>query len=305
VRFLKKITKKITKGVKKLFKKPLRLFALGSAVALPFLAPKLGLGALASGGLGKIAGVLRGSALSKLGLGALVSGGLGALAGGGLGKIAGVLGGSALLSYLLSGGRTKDDVIFSSYTPPHALYGVDVISSLLKKTPTIASEITELKKPYIDQAIRSAEEMEGKVAGLYDTLLSQTKDMINRETTKQATRLGALGLANTQAMQWTTADILDKTKLPIIREKTRFLSQLTMTKPQLFAELADLATQKSSKLLEYEMSKDLAKALFGVPSVVQPKIKHGMTHYFPSIANTLLLASLLSGGGKSLSGGGV
>jgi len=265
--------KKLFKGVKKIFKKPLKALLPIGAVALPFLAPKIPV----LGGLLSKAG-----SLFKF-----------PVLGGSAGSIAGALGGSAVLSYLLSGGRMHDQVDFSSYTPPYAQQGADVITSLLQATPYLASEMVELKRPYIDQAIRSAEEMEGRVAGLYDNLLTQTDEVVNREMTKQATKLGALGLANTQAMQWTTADILGKMKLPIMEEKTRLLSDIAMSKPKLYSEIADLALQKSGNVLAYEMSKDLARILFGVPSIVQPQVKPGMGRYFPSIANILLTSTLL------------
>jgi hypothetical protein len=126
-----------------------------------------------------------------------------------------------LLGSLLSK-DSKPTVDFSSYTPPHVQLGADVIKQLLSGTSNLSQRITELRRPYIEKAIRSAEELEGRVASLYDTLLSQTEDMINAETRKQSARLGALGLANTQAMQWTQADILRKTKLPIMQEKPEF-----------------------------------------------------------------------------------
>ena len=208
-----------------------------------------------------------------------------------LGAIAGAIGG-ALLGGLLSKGF-KPSVSFSSYTPPHAQLGADVISQLLSKTPNLSQRITELRRPYIEEAIRSAEELEGKVADLYDALLSQTEGMVDAEMRKQSARLGALGLANTQAMQWTQADILDKMKLPIMKEKTGILAQILQSKPKLYADLSELITSTDKELLEFDLKRNLAQALLGVPSVVQPVVKQSLFDYLPSIATPLLTAFLL------------
>ena len=208
-----------------------------------------------------------------------------------LGAIAGAIGG-ALLGGLLSKG-SKPSVSYSSYTPPYAQLGADVISQLLSKTPDLSQRITELRRPYIEEAIRSAEELEGRVADLYDTLLSQTEDIVDAETRKQLARLGALGLANTQAMQWTQADILNKTKLPIMQEKTRILAQILQSKPKLYSDLSELITSTDKGLLEFDLKRNLAQTLLGVPSVVQPIVKPSLFDYLPSIATPLLTAFLL------------
>jgi len=208
-----------------------------------------------------------------------------------LGAIVGAIGG-ALLGGLLSRG-SKPSVSYSSYTPPYAQLGANVISELLSKVPDLSQRITELRRPYIEEAIRSAEELESRVADLYDTLLSQTEDMIDAETRKQSARLGALGLANTQAMQWTQADILRKTKLPIMQEKTGILAQILQSKPKLYADLSELITSTDKELLEFDLKRNLAQALLGVPSVVQPVVKPSLFDYLPSIATPLLTAFLL------------
>jgi hypothetical protein len=136
-----------------------------------------------------------------------------------------------------------------------------------------------------------------EVSSLYDDLLSRTRDIITSEQAKQSAKLGALGLLNTQAQQWTMADILNRTAFPVLQEKTKTLAGLTeaeanallkylFMRPEFYARIADEMVSTNPYLLEQQYKLDIAKAMMGVPTIVQPTYKQGLLGSLPSLVGS-------------------
>jgi len=230
--------------------------------------------------------------------GFLGSGGnpIGALIGG----IGGLIGGS-------SGGKIGGSVSYSAYIPPYAQQGANILNELLKQSPRFAQTMTSIRRPYLEQAKASFENLQteipalfsrtkGEVSSLYDNLLSQTRDIITSEQAKQSLKLGALGLLNTQAQQWTLADILNRTAFPILKEKANELAGLTKSeadvlskylfmRPDFYAKFGDEMASIDPFLFEQQYKMNIAKALMGVPTVVQPFYKKGLLDYLPAFVS--------------------
>lgn len=238
-------------------------------------------------------------------LGGVVKGAVGGFIGGGpIGAIVGGLGG---LAGSLFGGRTSGSVSYSTYIPPYAQQGANILNELLKQSPQFAQTIVNIKRPYLEQAKTSFENLQteipnlfsrtkGEVSSLYDNLFSQTRDIITSEQAKQNTKLGALGLLNTQAQQWTLADILNRTAFPVLQEKTKELTGLTKAeadvllkylfmKPDFYAKFGDEMASIDPFLLEQQYKMDIAKSLMGVPTIVQPFYKKGLLDYLPAFVD--------------------
>ncbi|MDM7321175.1 MAG: hypothetical protein P3W91_005535 [Fervidobacterium sp.] len=244
----------------------------------------------AVGNIGKAVGTVGGVVGSIFNPKTALIGGLGVLAGG-----------------LLGGKKLKGSVSYSAYTPPYAQQGADILNELLKQSPQFAQTIVNIKRPYVEQAKTSFESLQteipnwfsrtkGEVSNLYDNLLSQTRDIITSEQTKQNTKLGALGLLNTQAQQWTLADILNRTAFPILQEKTKELTGLAKSeadvllkylfmKPDFYAKFGEEMTSIDPFLFEQQYKMDIAKSLMGIPTIVQPFYKKGLLDYLPDFAN--------------------
>ncbi len=243
---------------------------------------------------GKIGGVLGGALGSKIGR--VVGGAVGAL-GGGLGRKVGRvvdgLGGAFA-------GRMglQDQYSTQVMIPPYAQKGAQILEGLLGQSSQFAQTIASIKRPYLEQAKASFESLQteipnlfsrtrSKVSNLYEDLLGRTRDIITSEQAKQNAKLGALGLLNTQAQQWTMADILNRTAFPILHEKTKTLAGLTIAeadallkylfmKPDFYAKLADEMVATNPFLLEQQYKMDIAKAMMGVPTIVQPIYRRGL-----------------------------
>jgi hypothetical protein len=238
-----------------------------------------------------------------------IAGGLlGGWAGGALfgtaGKIAGGILGSMLGGALSGGGgdfRLQDSYSYQTFIPPYAQQGASILQQLLGQSSQYAQTIANIKRPYLEQAKSSFESLQSEipalfdktkseVSGLYDALLSQTQDLITSEQAKQNLKLGALGLLNTQAQQWTTADILKKTAFPILEDKTEALAKLSeaetdallkylLMKPDFYANYAEEMASTDPYLLEQQYKMQMASALMGVPVMVQPTVKRGLLNY--------------------------
>jgi hypothetical protein len=183
-------------------------------------------------------------------------------------------------------------------TPPYAQKGAQVLEQLLGQSSQFAQAIANTKRPYLEQAKASFESLQteipnlfsrtrGEVSNLYENLLSRTRDIITSEQARQNAKLGALGLLNTQAQQWTMADILNRTAFPVLQEKTKALTGLTTAeadtllrylfmKPDFYMRFADEMIATDPFLLEQQRRMDIAKAMMGVPTIVQPIYQRGL-----------------------------
>ncbi len=211
---------------------------------------------------------------------------------------------STLASQLVGGGRLRGSQSIQMQTPPYAQQGADILMQLLNQTPNFAQTMANLTRPYIDRAISSMETMptdlrrvfgeaETDIRRNFGDLLTRQQSIIQSEQAKQNLKLGALGLLNTQAQQWTMADILNKTAFETLRNQTEALTNLTgartqaLTKylfmrPQFYADITDKLVQTDPSILEYQAKLDLAKALMGVPTIAQPIYKKGLLDYLPA-----------------------
>jgi hypothetical protein len=61
----------------------------------------------------------------------------------------------------------------------------------------------------------------------YENLLARVKDIIISDQAKQNLKLGALGILNTQAQQWTLNDILNRTAFDVLRSQTEHLTRFS------------------------------------------------------------------------------
>jgi len=237
--------------------------------------------------------------------GALVGGWVGGKIGGALagalgGKVGRVVGGIAG-GMLGGGGKARglhDQYSTQVMIPPYAQKGANILEQLLDQSSQYAQTVAETKRPYLEQAKASFESLQteipnlfsrtkSEVSSLYEDLLSRTRDIITSEQAKQNAKLGALGLFNTQAQQWTTADILNRTAFPIMQEKTKALTGLTeaqtnallkylFMKPDFYARLGDEMLSVNPYLLEQQYKMNMANAMMGVPTIVQPIRKEGL-----------------------------
>jgi hypothetical protein len=224
----------------------------------------------------------------------------GALAGALGGKVGKVVGGVA--GGLLGGGGKvfglQDRYSTQVIIPPYAQRGAQILEDLLGQSSQFAQTIANVKRPYLEQAKASFESLQteipslfgrakGEVSNLYEDLLSRTQDIITSEQAKQNAKLGALGLLNTQAQQWTTADILNRTAFPIMQERTKALTSLTTAetdtllrylfmKPDFYMRFSDEMVATDPYLLEQQYKMDIAKAMMGVPTIVQPIYQRGL-----------------------------
>ena len=243
--------------------------------------------------------------LRKIGkaIGRVAKGAIGGFIGSGFNPIGAIVGGIGGLV----GGRTSGSVSYSTYIPPYAQQGANILNELLQQSPQFAQTIASIKRPYLEQARTSFENLQteipnlfsrtkGEVSSLYDNLLSQTRDIITSEQARQNTKLGALGLLNTQAQQWTLADILNRTAFPVLQEKTKELTGLTKAeadvlskylfmKPDFYARFGEEMVSIDPFLLEQRYKMDIAKSLMGVPTIVQPFYKKGLLDYLPAFAD--------------------
>jgi len=252
-------------------------------------------------------------------LGGWVGGKIGGALAGALGsKVGRVVGGVAGGMLGASGGiRLQDQYSTQVMIPPYAQKGASILEQLLGQAPQYAQVVASIKRPYLEQAITSLESLQteipslfsrtkSEVSSLYENLLSRTRDIIQSEQAKQNARLGALGLLNTQAQQWTMADILNRTAFPILQEKTRTLAGLSeaqtdamlkylFAKPDFYARLADEMVSVNPYILEQQYKLDIAKTLMGVPTIVQPVYKQGLLSSLPPlVASGIGLYKLLA-----------
>lgn len=245
-------------------------------------------GALLGGWVGgKIGGVLGGALGGKVGktVGGAVGGAVGGLAGASAGASVG-------------GMRLQDQYSTQIMIPPYAQRGAKILENLLGQSSQFAQTIANIKRPYLEQAKASFESLQtgipnlfgrtkSEVSNLYEDLLSRTRDIITSEQAKQNARLGALGLLNTQAQQWTMADILNRTAFPVLQEKTKALTGLATAeadtmlkylfmKPDFYTRFADETVATNPFLLEQQYKMDIAKAMMGVPTIAQPIYQRGL-----------------------------
>ncbi len=228
----------------------------------------------------------------------------GALLGGKFGMAGRVIGGA--VGSLLGGGigRVQGSQSIQTQTPPYAQQGADILMQLLNQTPNFAQTMASLTRPYIDRAISSMETMPADIRSVFGEaetdirrnfgdLLTQQQSIIQSEQAKQNLKLGALGLLNTQAQQWTMADILNKTAFETLRNQTEALTNLTgartqaltnylFMRPQFYADITDKLVQTDPSILEYQTKLNLAKALMGVPTIAQPVYRRGLLDYLPA-----------------------
>jgi len=262
--------------------------------------------------LGKIGNILK-PALPIIGTiaGGLIGGKIGGILGGAFGSnigriIGGVAGG--MLGGSAGGIRLQDQFSTQVTIPPYAQKGASILEQLLGQSSQYAQTVASIKRPYLDQAKASFESLQteipnlfsrtkSEVSSLYEDLLSRTQNIITSEQAKQNARLGALGLLNTQAQQWTMADILNRTAFPILQEKTRALAGLSeaqtdtmlkylFAKPDFYIRLADEMVSVNPYILEQQYKMDIAKALMGVPTIVQPIYKQGLLSSLPQIVGS-------------------
>ncbi len=318
-------------------------------IALPIAGAVFGAGVgggLLGSVLGKVGGGLLGSVLGKVG---------GGLLGSTLGRVAGglVLGG--LAGSLLSGRsglNLTDKTSIQTIIPPHAQKGAEILEGLLGQSSQYAQTVASIKRPYLYQAEASFENLQrqipelfdrakgeissfydksysdisslfgkakGEISSLYDYLLGQTKNIITSEQAKQNARLGALGLLNTQAQQWTMSDILNRTALPILERKTEALAGLVgsetraltnligektrkltglseaqtdtmlkylFAKPDFYVKFANEMVSTNPYLLEQQYKLDIAKAMMSIPTIVQPTYKQGLLGSLASLVGS-------------------
>lgn len=241
-------------------------------------------------------------------LGRVVKGAVGGFIGGGFNPIGAIVGGvGGLAGSLLGGNKTSGSVSYTTYIPPYAQQGANILNELLRQSPQFAQTIANIKRPYLEQAKSSFENLQteipnlfsrtkGEVSSLYDNLLSQTRDIITSEQAKQNTKLSALGLLNTQAQQWILADILNRTAFPVLQEKTKEQANLTKAeadvllkylfmKPDFYAKFGDEMASINPFLLEQQHNINIAKLLMGVPTIVQPFYKKGLLDYLPAFVD--------------------
>jgi hypothetical protein len=238
-------------------------------------------------------------------IGGWAGGKLGSMLGGALGgKVGKVVGGVAGGMLGATGGRLQGFQSVQMYVPPYAQQGADILMQLLNQTPQFAQTTASLTRPYIDKAIQSFETMptdlrrvfgkaEADIRRNFSNLLARQQSIIQAEQSKQNTRLGALGLLNTQAQQWTMADILNRTAFETLRDQTQALTNLVGAKtqalanylfmrPEFYANITDKLVQTDPQLLEYQAKMDIAKALMGVPTIAQPVYRKGLLDYLPA-----------------------
>ncbi len=237
-------------------------------------------------------------------LGGWAGGKIGGMLGGALGSKVGRVAGGVAGGVLGATGRLQGSQSIQTQTPPYAQQGADILMQLLNQTPNFAQTTASLTRPYIDRAISSMETMPADLRGVFGEaetdirrnfgdLLTQQQSIIQSEQARQNMRLGALGLLNTQAQQWTMADILNRTAFETLRDQTKALTNLTGAKtqsltnylfmrPEFYANITDKLVQTDPNLLEYQSKMDIAKALMGVPTIAQPIYKKGLLEYLPA-----------------------
>jgi hypothetical protein len=239
------------------------------------------------------------------GIGKALTGAITGFLGSGFNPIGAIIGG---IGGLLSGGSggMSGSVSYQAYIPPYAQQGANILNELLKQTPQFAQNIVSIKKPYIDKALQSFESMptdisnifgrtKSDVSNLYENLLTRTQDIITSEQAKQNVKLGALGLLNTQAQQWTMADILNRTAFDVLKKETEALANLTgseaqallqhlFAKPKFYSSIAEELLQTDPQWLEWQTKLNIANSLMGVPTAVQPFYKKGLLDYLPAFA---------------------
>jgi uncharacterized protein YcfJ len=238
-------------------------------------------------------------------IGSWVGGKIGGMLGGAFGKTAGrVIGGLAGGVFGASGGRLQGSQSIQTHVPPYAQQGADILMQLLNQTSNISQTTANLTRPYIDKTIASMENIPSELRGVYSEteadirryftdLLNAQQDIIRSEQTKQNLRLGALGLLNTQAQQWTLADILNRTAFETLRDKTQALTNLAgartqslvsylFMRPEFYANITDSLIKSDPQILEFQTKMDIAKALMGVPTIVQPIYRRGLLDYLPA-----------------------
>jgi hypothetical protein len=300
-------------------------------------------------------------------LGGALSGAVSGFLGSGFNPIGAIVGGvSGFAGSLLGGSKslTQGSTSFQTYIPPYAQQGANLLNDLLKQSPQFAQTIANIRKPYIEKAQQSFESIgseipnifgkargeiadvykdiylnilpslfnkgKSEVSGYYEDVLSKSKDIITAEQSKQNARLGALGLLNTQAQQWTLADILNRTAFDVLREKARALTGLTnlelegdiagardytrtisdligseanttlqylLAKPQFYSQISDMLVQSEPSLIEQQYKMDIAKALMGVPTITQPIYQQPLLSYLPALAQ---IGTTIAGLGKTL-----
>ncbi len=233
--------------------------------------------------------------------GGKIGGMLGGAVGKKVGKIAGGVAGGMLGS---TGGRLQGSQSIQIETPPYAQQGANILMQLINQTPNFAQTTASLTRPYIDRAVSSMETLptdlqrffrksETDIRRNFRNLLTQQQSIIQSEQARQNLKLGALGLLNTQAQQWTMADILNRTAFETLRDQTQALTNLTgartqsltnylFMRPQFYADITDKLVQTDPSLLEYQAKLDLAKAMMGVPTIAQPIYKKGLLDYLPA-----------------------
>jgi len=237
--------------------------------------------------------------------GALLGGWVGGKIGGALagalgGKVGRIIGGAVggLAGASAGGMKLQDQYSTQIMIPPYAQRGAQILEGLLGQSSQFAQTIANIKRPYLEQAKASFESLQteipslfgrtkSEVSSLYENLLSRTRDIITSEQAKQNARLGALGLLNTQAQQWTMADILNRTAFPVLQEKTKALTGLATAeadamlkylfmKPDFYMRITDEMVATDPFLLEQQYKMDIAKAMMGVPTIVQPIYQRGL-----------------------------
>jgi hypothetical protein len=239
-------------------------------------------------------------------IGGWLGGKIGGVLGGALGRnigraVGGVAGGMIGAS---AGGTLQGSQSIQMQVPPYAQQGANILMQLLNQTPNFAQTTATLTRPYIDMAISSMKTMpsdlrsvfgeaEGDIRRNFSDLLSTQQSIIQAEQSRQNMRLGALGLLNTQAQQWTMADILNRTAFETLRDQTQALTNLIgartqaltnhlFMRPEFYTNITDKLVQSDPQLLEYQTKMDIAKALMGVPTIAQPVYKKGLLDYLPA-----------------------
>jgi hypothetical protein len=249
-------------------------------------------------------------------IGGWAGGKIGSVLGGALGgKVGKVIGGVAGGMLGGGGGRLQGSQSIQMAVPPYAQQSADILMKLLDQTPQFAQTTANLTRPYIDKAIQSFETMPTDLRGIFgeaeadirrnfSDLLARQQSIIQAEQSKQNTRLGALGLLNTQAQQWTMADILNRTAFETLRDQTQTLTNLIgartqslanylFMRPEFYANITDKLVQTDPQLLEYQAKMDTAKALMGVPTIAQPVYKKGLLDYLPAFGQLATVYRLL------------
>ena len=254
--------------LKKIFKKPLKALGIAGAVALPFLAPKLG---LAGGLLGKLGGAFRG-----------VGGLLGGLLGRG-GSIADALTGAYY-------GGMQEETMTQQLPNPYgaeflrrfdtqylpmlqqamselqplknqALMGIqqslqeynqtlpqykDFINQTQQELSSLIPGVDQARQQaqtYLSNALSQLPSLVNEAMNIYDQTVNTAQQVFSTEASKLNTGLALSGLSNTPLFNKTIQEAFSKIALPVLQDKAQARTGLTQTQMKLLTDIAGQQAQ--------------------------------------------------------------